>query len=400
MLQQQLQQDQKDIYRQEQSNTIGSHSPQIVFPVNYHTKNYQSTDQDTYNLNTIPSTTHTASVFHDKVIPGKGVSNLAIDVFGEPQRAESAIISNQPRNHFVSSTESNFVTPSAYRSSATIQTAAPTTTTTSTTTTTTPASVQSANPTGKKSSIVLPDEVPDDLRAQLLSSGILDNADISVLDYDKVGDISLDQLPPEHLANFYGAGGGSQISSSNRVLNIVRPNGEQISDLSLKTDDKKYKAVPKKHNVDLKVVRFDANSRKTIADKYIEEDSTVLPSVNIRQPYNRYLPLKVNGEQFPIPDTETLRNKKISTVVVLAPVDGFSSADKVVDDDATDENDDIIEDGRYERDVVDSKEIKFFAGDSLKTLLRKPTKENFKNWLQKEAKTNADTQSVVLLVVK
>lgn len=223
----------------------------------------------------------------------------------------------------------------------------------------------------------------------------------SILDYDKVGDISLDQLPAEHLANFYGAGGASQISSSNRVLNIVKPNGDQVTGLEITDDDKieekKFKTVPKKHNVDLKVVRFDSSNQKSVADKYIKQDSTVLPSVDINQSYNRYLPLKVSGEQFPIPDVETLRNKKISSVVVLAPVDGFISNDH---SGVEDSDEDIIEDGRYERDVIDSKEIKFFAGDSLKTLLRKPTKENFKNWLQKEAKTNVEMQSVVLLVVK
>lgn len=142
------------------------------------------------------------------------------------------------------------------------------------------------------------------------------------------------------------------------------------------------------------VVRFDSSNQKIIADKYIRPDSTVLPSVDInQQDYNRYLPLKVNGEQFPIPDVEPLRNKKISSVVVLAPVDGLSSSD-------SDGDEDVIEDGRYERDVIDSKEVKFLAGDSLKTLLRKPTKENFKRWLDKEAKTNVDMQSVVLLVVR
>lgn len=140
------------------------------------------------------------------------------------------------------------------------------------------------------------------------------------------------------------------------------------------------------------VVRFDSSNQKSIADKYIRPDSTVLPSVDInQQDYNRYLPLKVNGEQFPIPDIESLRNKKISSVVVLAPVDGLSSSDS---------DGDVIEDGRYERDVIDSKEVKFLAGDSLKTLLRKPTKENFKRWLDKEAKTDVDMQSVVLLVVR
>lgn len=60
----------------------------------------------------------------------------------------------------------------------------------------------------------LPDEVPDDLREQLLSSGILNNADISVLDYDKVGDIPLSALPPDQLANFYSAGGGIQLAGT------------------------------------------------------------------------------------------------------------------------------------------------------------------------------------------
>ena len=39
----------------------------------------------------------------------------------------------------------------------------------------------------KENIAALPEEVPDDLREQLLSSGILSNADIQILDYDKVG---------------------------------------------------------------------------------------------------------------------------------------------------------------------------------------------------------------------
>lgn len=395
----------KPLYHQEAANP-NSLGPQIVFPVNYATKNYQL--QDTFNLNSIPSQpSRVPSVFHEKVIPGKGVSNLATDVFAQlgqsqqkshsrPQFAEQ-----HSQTYQLGSTERNFVTnyvtsptrkPSAAPSSY-----APTASTAATTTTTT-----TVKPPSKKVTANLPDEVPDDLREQLLSSGILENADISILDYDKVGNIhDLDQLPPEHLANFYGAGGGAQISSSNRVLNIVKPNGDSVAGLQYsddeKVDEKKSKTLPKKHNVDLKVVRFDATNQKSIADKYIKPDSTVLPSVDINQDtYNRYLPLKVNGEQFPIPDVETLRHKKISSVVVLAPVDGLGSSDTDDDDDGGD----IIEDGRYERDVIDSKEVKFLAGDSLKNLLRKPTKENFKRWLDKEAKTNVDMQSVVLLVVK
>lgn len=168
--------------------------------------------------------------------------------------------------------------------------------------------------------------------------------------------------------------------------------GLQITD-DEKIEEKKSKTLPKKHNVDLKVVHFDSSNQKSIAERYIKPDSTVLPSVQLNQDYNRYLPLKVNGEQFPIPDVESLRNKKITSVVVLAPVDGLNSSD-------SDTDEDVIEDGRYERDVIDSKEIKFLAGDSLKNLLRKPTKEAFKIWLDKEAKTDVDMQSVVLLVVK
>lgn len=81
------------------------------------------------------------------------------------------------------STERNFVTN--YVSSSSVPTRkvsfAPTTTQSTLTSTTT------VKPTTKKITANLPDEVPDDLRQQLLSSGILENADISVLDYDKVG---------------------------------------------------------------------------------------------------------------------------------------------------------------------------------------------------------------------
>lgn len=60
-------------------------------------------------------------------------------------------------------------------------------------TTAIPTSTTTVKPTSKKlTTASLPDEVPDDLRQQLLSSGILENADISVLDYDKVGDIPLE----------------------------------------------------------------------------------------------------------------------------------------------------------------------------------------------------------------
>lgn len=214
-----------------------------------------------------------------------------------------------------------------------------------------------------------------------MSSGILDNADISVLDYDKIGDTSLDDLPADHLANFFSAGGASQISSSNRVEVFANPDKEKRSKLEEATP-----ALSSKENVDLRVVRFDAASQKTISDKYIKQDSTILPSVDINDhQYNRYLPLKINGAHFPIP--QELTGKKISSVVVLAPVDNLQTVEDP-------------EDGRFERDVIDAKQVRFLAGDALKQLIKKPSQENFKKWLDKEATTDVEFQSVVLLVTR
>lgn len=195
-------------------------------------------------------------------------------------------------------------------------------------------------------------------------------------------------------------GGAAQLSSSNKVVTVVKPNGDQVLTKkpskpenpieSLKTDRSTEPSLPRRQNVDLKVVRFDSNSQKSVTDKYIRPDATVLPTVEVSEEdrqYNRYLPLKVNGAQFPYPDAKELQGRKISSVVVLAPVDN----QQPLTDSA---------EARFERDVVDTKQIKFVAGDSLKQLLKKPTKDNFKRWLDKESKTDIDLQSVVLLVTK
>lgn len=255
--------------------------------------------------------------------------------------------------------------------------------------------IQSRHPSGPSASsgpsapakpnIELPDEVPDDLRQQLLSSGILNNADISILDYDKVGDIALENLPQEHLQHFYGAGGGAQISESNKVLTVVKPNGDSVNISEKEVEAIKETRVLPKKNVELKVVKYDSNSKKTITDKYIKDDATILPTVDLSSEklYNKYLPVKVNGAQFPIPDVEELRGKTISNVVVLAPVDTSSESNE----------------SRQERDV--SKSLKLNdAGDNLKALVKKPTRENFKKWLDSESKQDVEQQSVVLLVSK
>ncbi|XP_061390076.1 uncharacterized protein LOC133325306 [Musca vetustissima] len=210
----------------------------------------------------------------------------------------------------------------------------------------------------------LPDEVPDDLRQQLISSGILSNADISILDYDKEGDIALENLPAEHLQHFYGAGGGAQISESKKVLSVLKPNGDKVS-LDAKEIErvKESSTLPHNKQVDAKIVRFEGT-----------ESETVEASGSAERQYNRYLPLKINAANFPKPDVEDLKSKTLHSVVVLAPVDGSL--------------------------VEDTKEVKFLGGDLIKTLVKKPTKENFKRWLEKESRTDVEQQSVVLLVAE
>ncbi|XP_059059690.1 bromodomain-containing protein 4B [Achroia grisella] len=249
----------------------------------------------------------------------------------------------------------------------------------------------------KKPQIVLPDEVPDDLRQQLLSSGILDNADISVLDYDKVGETPLESLPPDQLANFFSAGGAQQIAASEHRPIVVKPNGEQIeSRIDDDVDDQEiaasenvatYALPPpsKKQAVEMKVVHFDPKTAEgqNIAKEYVKEDATRLDPVALNdKKYNRYLPLKVSGNQFPLPDI--LKGRKITSVVVLAPV----------------ETEDLGGDHtRSERAASNGlRGIKFVAGDSLQDLLKRPTKDNFEKWLEVEKRTNTDQQSVILLV--
>ncbi|XP_065369104.1 uncharacterized protein LOC135961530 [Calliphora vicina] len=277
------------------------------------------------------------------------VSNYHSDVFKELEQRNS-------QTHETKNNQNAYI-PTSFESSSTTTT--PSTTSSSSTT---------VNP---KTLLQLPDEVPDDLRQQLLSSGILGNADISVLDYDKVGDIALENLPAEHLQHFYGAGGGAQISASKKVLSVVKPNGDRVS-LDEKEIErvKQSSSVPHHKQTDVKVVRFDGQ----------QLENSEAPSSSGERQYNRYLPLKIHGANFPKPNSPELQGKFLQSVVVLAPVDTPAGQDAAV--------------------VEDSKEVKFLGGDLIKTLVKKPTKENFKRWLEKESRTDVDQQSVVLLVAK
>ncbi|XP_015119668.1 mastermind-like protein 2 [Diachasma alloeum] len=270
-------------------------------------------------------------------------------------------------------------------------TRAPPTTTTTTTTTTTAAPTTPRNEARIKENIAnLPDEVPDDIRQQLLSSGILGNADIQVLDYDKVGGINIENLPPEALANFYGAGGGGVVSASEPVPSIAKYQKTSGAGLTpKKATSKVEQATLKPGGVEMKVVRFDPNTAQgqAIADQHIREDATHLKPVTVGSrndgQYNRYLPLKVSGTSFPIPDVAELKDRKISSVVVLAPVD-YSGDELEVD--------------RQSRKLGEPMPVKFLAGDSLKQLIKKPSADNYKKWLEQERRTEPQKQSVVLLV--
>lgn len=236
----------------------------------------------------------------------------------------------------------------------------------------------------------LPDEVPDELRQQLLASGILKNADISVLDYDKVGDIPLSALPPDQLANFYNAGGGQQLSGSHPIPSYVEKDGTPVGIESVQEQDgdqavgasvsNEVKVAPP---VEMKVVRYDPDTDqgKKVQDFYVKDTATkVDPVVLNDQTYSKYLPLKVNGAEFPIPDVPELKGKKITSVVVLAPV-AYSAQSQ-----------------RRTRDTeVLPEEIQFVTG-KLKDLIENPTRENYQKFLENEKNTSSDKQAVILLV--
>ncbi|CAH1981316.1 unnamed protein product [Acanthoscelides obtectus] len=321
--------------------------------------------------------------------------------FEQQQQQESRNPTHSAKNYF-QSTRKEFVssTPSIrYQSS----TGSPSTTTTTTTTEAPKPSTTTKDP--KVLEAQLPDEVPEDLRAQLLSSGILNNADISVLDYDKVGDIPLSALPPDQLANFFNAGGAAQIGAGSEPVaarlqtdgSEVRKSGDsqaEEEEAASELEEVTVDAPAKKESVDLKVVRYDpeSNGGKEVQESYVADTAeTVNPVVLNDNSYSRYLPLKVNGTQFPIPDVPELKGKKISSVVVLAPVAyDFSSTREA-------------RNTREERNIVKDTpnapgDIDLIRDTTLRKLIMEPTLENYRKFLESQNKTKNEQQSVILLV--
>lgn len=140
--------------------------------------------------------------------------------------------------------------------------------------------------------------------------------------------------------------------------------------------------------VDLKVVQYDPQSDKgkQIQEAYIsgEEAKQISPVILNDESYTRYLPLKVNGTQFPIPEVPELKGRKITSVVVLAPVTYDFNAE------------------RKTRNTSKTKtsDIDFIEGTALKELLKNPSLDNYKKFLDSENKTKSEKQSVILLVTQ
>lgn len=164
-----------------------------------------SVAQQQQTINT-PETQHRFAINQQQQAQHGGVSNHFSQVFPQIDNKQKhfsapsfADLNGRNNNNFISESRAPPpITPTATpATTATIKKVKTTTTTTK----------QPPSTTKKPQAYFdLPDEVPDELRKQLEESGVLENAHISILDYDKIGDTSLQDLPPEHLANFFSAG--------------------------------------------------------------------------------------------------------------------------------------------------------------------------------------------------
>ncbi|XP_046388274.1 extensin-2 [Ischnura elegans] len=235
---------------------------------------------------------------------------------------------------------------------------------------------QTTTTTTEKPIPELPDEIPDDLRQQLLSSGILSNADIQILDYDKIGDIPIESLPPEALSGL-ASSGLQPAASENKPVSVSAP--------------PRIKG-KKKEAVEMKVVRYNPGSEESAVDGLIRDDveeTKVLAPVATskegekEEGYRRYLPLRISGERFPVPDVPELRGRNVTSVVVLAPV-GFPSHGR---------------ERRAEGDAVAEEQAEgLLSSGKLNALVKNPSGKNFREWLDEEKSASPEEQAVVLLV--
>uniref|UniRef100_A0A8D8W5Z0 Uncharacterized protein n=1 Tax=Cacopsylla melanoneura TaxID=428564 RepID=A0A8D8W5Z0_9HEMI len=164
----------------------------------------------------------------------------------------------------------------------------------------------------------------------------------------------------------------------------------------------------------MKVVKFDPNTPEgqQLAQSYLQgqqpqsaayqsqtssQDVTLDPVILNDSSYNRYLPLKVNGASFPLPNSPLLHNRRITSVVVLAPVD----YDSVEHDPSRAGSADSASPGTHDhRDgkAVQVAGVRFVSGNILNELIKNPTEGNYRHWLGAEKQFPVSKQSIVLLV--
>lgn len=172
------------------------------------------------------------------------------------------------------------------------------------------------------------------------------NAQISILDYDKIGSTNLQDLPPDHLEHFFSAGGGALAGSSNKVISVAKPDEKHVKkDTGLKSKEKPQQ----------QLISDDIKKTK----------------------YSRYESFKLNGDNFPLPQIEELENKISKKVVILTPI--------------TNEEDESGPQSEIKRQKISGDEL-------LRNLLRKQSTYNFEQWLSREERKNSEDQSVILLL--
>ncbi|KAJ8942656.1 hypothetical protein NQ318_013369 [Aromia moschata] len=181
---------------------------------------------------------------------------------------------------------------------------------------------------------------------------------------------------------------------------VLRPDGGEVEDRLAAEDDQlpdaseveEVRAVAAPPPVEMKVVRYDPDTDKgkNVQESYVDEDAQqVDPVVLNDSTYNRYFVVSVpppEGERHPvpIPDVPELKGKKISSVVVLAPVSyDFTAARKA---------------RAAPKASGGGGDLDLIQGDALKRLLAEPTLENYEKFLESENRTRSDKQAVILLV--
>ncbi|KAL7647026.1 UNVERIFIED_CONTAM: hypothetical protein RMT77_002283 [Armadillidium vulgare] len=147
----------------------------------------------------------------------------------------------------------------------------------------------------------LPNELPPELREHLLTSGVLENAEIEILDLDKaLTDDSLDLGTRNALRQAYTR--TNRQAPSNAIANTKA----------------------KKQNVDIRVKRLnhDSSTPEGIVEflsglkSYRKGTFAGVVDVNNKNT-DKYIPIEIDGRSLPVPDNIPLDNKKVEGVLVF-----------------------------------------------------------------------------------